>query len=111
MIIRFIKLTLLLAASALIVACNDSSQEVKEPEPVDIQGTENINDKLLDSMSKINAKQLNQVEEVSKETLEKLSEADRQALIDLTIDESAEAVSDDADKVVERLEDVNGIAD
>ena len=111
MLIRFIKLTLLVATSTFIVACNDAPEEATAPEPVDIQGTENINDKLLDSMREISNQHLNQVEDVSKNTLEQLSEADRQALIDLTIDESSEAVSEDADKVVDLLEELNAVSD
>lgn len=111
MLIRSLKLTVLVAATTLIVACNEAPNEVKAPEPVDIQGTENINDKLLNSMRDISNEQLSQVEEASKDEFAQLSEADRQALIDLTIDESAEAISEDADKVVDLLEDINGISE
>ncbi len=105
---RFIALTLL---SSIVTACGDSSKEAEEQEPVDIEATEKINDKLLNSMLEISDGQIHHVEKIGKESLEELSEADRQSLIDLTIEESAEAISEDADKMVELLEDINGISD
>ncbi len=106
--LRSIKLNLLLVCGFLITACSESP---KEPEPVDVEATEQINDKLISSMRDINNQQLDKAEDVSKNALEELSEADRQALIDLTIDESAEAITEDAEKMVDLLEDINGISD
>ena len=90
------KLLTLIVASTLITACNEA---LKEPEPVDVEATEQINEKLLNSMQDISSKHLNQVEDTGKNALEQLSEADRQSLIDLTIDESAEAILEDAQKM------------
>ncbi|MFT6406838.1 MAG: hypothetical protein ACJAQ6_000248 [Arenicella sp.] len=100
----------LIALSVLVTACNDAPEQAKAPEPVDIHATELLNDKLLESMRGIRDEQLDQVESAGKNALQELSEADRQSLIDLTIDESAEAVSEDAGKMIELLEDVNGIS-
>lgn len=97
-------LTFLLAF--LLVACTE-----KEPEPVDEKATEILNQKLLESMRVISANENRKAEDAGKDELEKLSEADRQALIDLTIEESAKAVVDDAQEVVELLEDINGISE
>lgn len=107
--INQLKLMSLIAVGIFATACNDVPKEVKTPEPVDIEATEKINDKLLASLREISNDQRGQVEEAGKQELERLSEADRQALIGLTIDESADAVSDDANKMVELLEDINGI--
>ena len=121
MLMRFIKLIFMGVTSAFIVACDgsspddapkdDAAKKVESLEPVDIQGTESINEKLIGSMNEISAKQLDQAEDVNKNTLQQLSETDRQSLIDLTIDESAEAISEDAEKMVDLLEDINGISD
>jgi len=102
---------------SILTACGDSKEEANETtkeaieviEPVDVEATEQLNAKLLESMQEISNQQLDDVEDAGKEALEQLSEADRQALIDLTIDESSKAVSEDAEKVVELLEDINGV--
>ena len=111
------KLTLVSLAfiGSVLLACGDSKEETKEvvevPEPVDVKATEQLNAKLLESMQEISDQHIDDVEDAGKETLEQLSEADRQALIDLTIDESSKAVSEDAEKVVELLEDINGVSE
>ena len=100
------KITALLVCAVLLSACRD-----KPPEPVDKEGTEQLNQKLLESMQEISASESLKAESAGKDELEKLSEADRQALIDLTIEESAKAVIDDAEEVRELLEDINEISD
>ena len=111
------KLTLVSLAfiGSVLLACGDSKEETKEvvevPEPVDVKATEQLNAKLLESMQEISDQHIDDVEDAGKEALEQLSEADRQALIDLTIDESSKAVSEDAEKVVELLEDINGVSE
>jgi len=105
--VNFIKTILFTFSTVIIlVACNE-----KPPEAVDEEATEILNQKLLESIREISASETAKVEGAGKDELEKLSEADRQALIDLTMDESAEAVKEDADKVVELLEDLNGISE
>lgn len=105
------KLINLIAISLLVTACNDAPIQNKVPEPVDVQATEKINDKLLNSMRKISDQQLSQVEDAGKDALELLAESDRQELIDLTIEESSEAVLDGGDKTLRLLEDINGISE
>jgi len=95
----------------IVAACNDSSNKIQEPEPVDIQATETINDKLLNSMRDISNQHENQIEETGKDALQQLSESDRQSLIDLTIDESSKPVEEDAKKMVDLLEDINGVSE
>ena len=104
-----IKLLVVIAISLLAAACNDAPQQTSTP--ADIQASQEINDKLLNSMRQISEKQQGQVEAAGKDALETLTEADRQALIDLTIDESAKTVSQDAEKMVELLQEINKIAD
>ena len=108
---RQIKLATLVSISLFASACSEGPKEVKAPEPVDIQATEQINDKLLNAMREISDQQLNQLENAGKETLTQLAEADRQSLINLTIDESAEAVAEDAKKMVDLLEGINRISE
>jgi hypothetical protein len=105
------KLITLIAISILVTACSDTPKQTKAPEPVDIQATEKINDKLLNSMRKISDQQLDQVEDAGKGALELLAESDRQELIDLTIEESSEAVLEGGDKTLKLLEDINGISE
>ena len=100
------KITAFFICALLLSACSD-----KPPEPVDEEGTEQLNQKLLESMQEISVSESLKAESARKDELEKLSEADRQALIDLTIEESSKAIQEDADKVVELLEDINGISD
>ena len=100
------KITALLVCALLLSACSE-----KTPEPVDEEGTEQLNQKLLESMREISAGETEKVESAGQDELEKLSEADRQSLIDLTIEESSKAIQEDADKVVELLEDINGISE
>ena len=111
MISRKTKFINLIAVSLLATACNDTPKQTKAPEPVDVQATERINDKLLNSMRDISDQQLNQVEDAGKDALEFLTESDRQELIDLTIEESSEAVLDGGDKTLRLLEDINGISE
>ncbi|MBL4671823.1 MAG: hypothetical protein JKX81_06150 [Arenicella sp.] len=101
----------LAAISVLATACNDKPIETKAPEPVDVQATERINHKLLNSMRKISEQQLDQVEDAGKDALQLLAESDRQELIDLTIEESSEAVLESGDKMLRLLEDINGISE
>lgn len=103
---HYSKFIVLLIGALLLFACSE-----KPPEPVDEEGTEQLNQKLLESMREISASETEKVENAGKDELEKLSEADRQALIDLTIDESSKAVKEDAEKVVDLLEDINGVSD
>jgi len=105
---RQIKFVIFAVPLFFLVACNDSP---KEPEPVDIQATEQINDKLLNSMREISNEQQENIEDSGTGELEALSEQDRQSLIDLTIDESSEVISDDANKMVDLLEEINGISE
>ncbi|MFT6099242.1 MAG: hypothetical protein ACJAYF_001786 [Arenicella sp.] len=109
--LRKIRLVSLISISILASACNDQPAENKAPEPVDVQATEKINDKLLSSMRKISDQQLSQVEDAGKDALELLAESDRQELIDLTIEGSSEAVLESGDKMLRLLEDVNGISE
>jgi len=102
---KHIKFAALFVSLLLLSACSE-----KPPEPVDEKGTEQLNQKLLESMREISVGETEKVENAGRGELEKLSEADRQALIDLTIDESSKAVKEDADKVVDLLEDINGIS-
>lgn len=96
----------------LLASCGDSpQQQVTEQEPVDVHATQQINDKLLSTLRKISDEQSHQVEDAGKDSLEALSEADRQSLINLTIDESAKAISEDSEKVVELLGDINGVSE
>lgn len=99
------KASILLLCMLLLSACSD-----KPAEPVDEEGTQKLNAKLLESMQEISDAQTEKAEGAGEKELERLSEADRQALIDLTIDESAEAVKEDADKVVDLIEELNNIA-
>ena len=99
------KIAAFFICALLLSACSD-----KPPEPVDEEGTEQLNQKLLESMQEISASESLKAESAGKDELEKLSEADRQALIDLTIEESAKAVIDDAEEVRELLEDINGVS-
>lgn len=103
---HYAKFIAVLICAFLLSACSE-----KPPEPVDEEGTEQLNQKLLESMRQISASETEKVENAGKDELEKLSEADRQALIDLTIEESSKAVGDDAQEVVEVLEDINGISE
>jgi hypothetical protein len=108
--LRQIKLLSLIAIGILATACNDTPTDTKAVEPVDIQATEQINQKLLNSMRKISDQQLEQVEDAGKDALESLTESDRQALIDLTIDQSSKAVLEDGDKMIKLIEDINGVS-
>lgn len=109
--LRQIKITSLIAISIVATACNDTPSEPKPVEPVDVQATEKINDKLLNSMRKISDQQLDRVEDAGIDALESLAESDRQALIDLTIEESSEAVLEGGDKTLKLLEDINGVSE
>lgn len=108
---RRLKLISLIAIGILATACNDTSTETKPVELVDIEATEKINEKLLNSMRSISEQQLEQVEDAGKDALESLAESDRQALIDLTIDQSSEAVLEGGDKMIKLLEDINGVSE
>jgi uncharacterized lipoprotein YajG len=108
---KLIKHVVVIVTAMLVAACNDSPETIEPQEPVAVQETEEINAKLLESLTQISNKQVQLVESAGKDALEQLSEGDRQALIDLTIDESAKAVSEDAEKMVELLQDINGIND
>jgi hypothetical protein len=108
---RQLKLISLIAIGILATACNDTPTETKPVELVDIDATEKINEKLLNTMRSISEQQLEQVEDAGKDALESLAESDRQALIDLTIDRSSEAVLEGGDKMIKLLEDINGVSE
>ena len=106
-----LKIVSTIALMLMVSACNDTPSANKEPEPVDEQATQVINDKLLDSMQDISNQHSDQIEDTGKNALRELSESDRQSLIDLTIDESSKPVADDAEKMIDLLEDINGVSE
>lgn len=108
------KSTLAVFMLILTTACSDqneevdsrqpSEQEVIEQEQGDEQLTEELSQKLLNATKIIGLEQESAQEALNKDNLEKLSEEDRQALIDLTMDEGAEKIKADTDKVLNDLE-------
>ena len=85
---------------------SDASNIISD-EPVDVEATEALNTQLLASMREISDQQTEREQNSSKDELEALSEADRQALIDLTIEETAKPIEEDAEKVRKLFEEIN----
>jgi hypothetical protein len=101
-------LTLLLAT-----ACSEQKEQEKAPsepkqsieqESGDEKLTEELGQKLLNANKIIGLQQESNQEALNKANLEKLSEEDRQAIIDLTIEEGAENIKVDANKMMSDLE-------
>lgn len=104
---------ILILIVVLASACSEQKEQEKgsqnakesiEQEPEDAQLTEALSQKLLNTSKTIGLKQESTQEAFNKDNMKKLSEEDRQALIDLTIEQGAKNIKEDADRVMGALE-------
>ena len=93
--------------TTLVNEAEVTSTAIDPNEPVDVEATNALNSQLLASMREISEQQTERHQSSSKDELESLSEADRQALIDLTIEETAKPIEEDAEKVKKLFEEIN----
>ena len=93
--------------TTLVNEAEVTSTAIDPNEPVDVEATNALNSQLLASMREISEQQAERHQSSSKDELESLSEADRQALIDLTIEETAKPIEEDAEKVKKLFEEIN----
>ena len=93
--------------TTLVSEAEVTSTIIDPNEPVDVEATNALNSQLLASMREISEQQAERHQSSSKDELESLSEADRQALIDLTIEETAKPIEEDAEKVKKLFEEIN----
>lgn len=106
------KLLILVLSTHLIIACSDQAeqeggitQSSSQQQDADEQVTQELGQKLLNATKVIGLEQESTQEALNIGNLKKLSEEDRQALIDLTIEESAKIIKEDADEVMDSLEE------
>ena len=93
--------------TTLVNEAEVTSTAIDPNEPVDVEATNALNSQLLASMREISEQQTERHQSSSKDELESLSEADRQALIDLTIEETAKPIEEDAEQVKKLFEEIN----
>jgi len=96
---------------AALLGCNQQDQLTKpepiaEPEPIDEEFTQQLQKSLDRQLTELSQLQTNNEEQDQTASLEQLTEQDRVSLIDETAEEGSEKVKQDADKIIEILEDI-----
>ena len=98
----------------LVTACSDQepdrtaseSPSVIESEPVDEEFTKRLQANLDEQLIELTQQQTDDAEQEQNEALEELSEQDRETLIDETAEQGSKQVKEDADKLIDILEDI-----
>lgn len=103
--LKIVTLCVLLMLTSCSEKQEESSADTETPFATEEerQATKNINQALLASTRALSADKNQLINSQNEEELTKLSEEDRQALIDLTIEESAKIIQEDAEKVLKSV--------
>ena len=89
------------------IEVSDQAESISElPEPVNEEFTQQLQATLDQQLLDLSQQESDSAELGQSASLEDLVEQDREALIDQTAEEGSEQVKQDADKLIQRLEDI-----
>lgn len=111
---NYLSLIAIIFVFGLVTACSDQepdrtaseSPSVIESEPVDEEFTKRLQANLDEQLIELTQQQTDDAEQEQNEALEELSEQDRETLIDETAEQGSKQVKEDADKLIDILEDI-----